>query len=310
MLAQRCKLGVAVILCHSRLADRLIALDLEVRVDILPVFAAALSGRHSVDPRQQIAPPLLRVDIPVPQIAYGQLTFKELEFGTAKRFRDLVFIDLEQIHLDAIDLDAGVVCLHRVFFIGGRAVAAAADESRGIAEGVFSLGAGDTGIGHHEMGAVRDIAQRQQAGVVVIGDHDILRQLRFAVGRCELYACGIQIHVGGDVVRQGQRLSEIEDVSVRVDVDAVGDVFGVFPLLIDHDIGTAALLGMLRSICLGQVLIRGNGDGVGGLKGLSVAGRDLCLVGIVTRAAGRAGDAIPFLISQLGKIGNLVFLLV
>ena len=245
---------------------------------------------------QQLIPPGLGVCLAVGQVANGQLALIQLELCAGQPFGDVVLVDLVQAEEQAIDRDTGVHGLHGMRLGDGIAVAAAADQGRRVREGILALGTGIAGVGQGQGRPIRDVADGQQPGVVVVGDVDALRRLVTLV--MDAHGIGIKIHVGVNVVRQGQGFTVVQHIAMGVDLDGILDVPAGFVIITDNQ---SVRIGF-GAVGLGDVALGGDGHLVGGVKRDVIARGDGNLVFKYLLASRRAGDVIPLFIGELSVI--------
>ena len=309
MLTQIINLGgIPVTIRLDRVADGYNFRNLKVILHPLDFLSGAAARVDPVHHRQQVVPPGLIVSMGYRQIANCKFAFIHLELRARELLRDVVLVDLYDIDLNTVDRNARFVGLNGMPLSIGSAVAAAADQGRGIGEGILALGARKAAVGQNQRCFIRDLVDRQQARVIVVGDFQAI----CCVSRNKLSirphgtinnfdAVGIKVHVGGNGIGQLQQIAIVKLITVGVDLDGVGDRFAWVTVLIHHQNTVAVMLGAVR---FGQVALAGHGHFVGGFILISVARGDFHVVLEGLAAAGRTGNTVPFLVGNFGIVCN------
>ena len=287
---------------HHRSADRPVFRDFELR--------QLRIGQLFVQQAEQ--PLMMRL---IGHFALGQHTLIELEFRTAQLGGEVVFINLMQEELLAVNLNAGVVGLDIMLFRHSGTVAAAANQGRGILECILALRTRETGIGQQNSRLIRDTANGQQTRIVIIRNLKTSRHgaamhqlaIRAHSGDGHLDRRRIQVHIGINTIRQRQGFAVIHIVRMRVDFYAIGYILAGDDVAhsIIRDNNPALFPGGVFFV---DVAVRGDGDCVGRVKWLAVTVGDCYGIGETLTAAGGTGNAIPFLIGELSIIGNNDFI--
>ena len=246
-----------------------------------------------------------------------QLALVKLEFGAAQVGRNVVFINLVQIELQAVNFDAGVVGLNVMLFGHGGAVTAATDQGRGVDKGILALRTRKACIGQQNARLIRDTANGQQTRIVIIRNLKTSRHgaamhqlaIRAHGGDGHLDRRCIQVHIGVNTVRQCQGLTVIHVVCVGVDLYAVGNFFaGVKGTVFVFRNNDPAMFH--GGVFFFDVAVGGDGNGVGIIIFLAVTITHSNRVGVTLAATCRAGDAVPFLVGKHGVIGDNILLFV